>query len=152
MKTALLTAAVMAIGLSGCTTGSNYQRGYGSPNQYASNYSSRCNTCGVVERIDLASRGSASNSGAGAIAGAIIGGVLGNQVGSGDGRKVATVAGAVAGGVAGSRIESNTRDREVFHVQVRMDDGRLVVVEQGNLSGIREGSRVQISGGSVRLI
>jgi len=152
MKTTLLAAAVMALGLTGCATGNGYSRGYDSPSRYSPHYAARCNTCGVVERIDVASRGTAGTSGAGAVAGAIIGGVLGSQVGSGDGRKAATVAGAVAGGVAGNRIERNSRDSEVFHIQVRMDDGRRVVVEQRNLAGVREGSRVQVSAGTARLI
>ncbi len=157
MKSPLILCAAMAFALSACATGPGYNnsRGYDSQRSNKNNnnnnyYSARCNTCGYVERIEVASRGSVGNSGAGAVAGAIIGGVLGNQVGSGDGRKAATVAGAIAGGVAGNRIERNSRDRDVYHLFVRMDDGRRVVVEQTNLRGVREGTRVQVNGGSVR--
>jgi outer membrane lipoprotein SlyB len=54
--------------------------------------------------------------------------------------------------VAGSKIERNVRDREVYSVFVRMDDGRRVVVEQGNLYGVREGSRVDVRNGNARLM
>jgi outer membrane lipoprotein SlyB len=151
MKRSLIISALMAVGLSACASG-GYDRGYGYNDGRPAYGQSRCNTCGVVERIEVASRGSAGNSGGGAVAGAIIGGVLGSQIGSGDGRKAATVAGAIAGGVAGNRIERNVRDRDVYQVFVRMDDGRLLVVEQGDLGRVREGSRVVVSGGNVRLI
>jgi outer membrane lipoprotein SlyB len=89
-------------------------------------------------------------TGAGAVAGAIVGGAIGSQVGSGDGKKAATVAGAVVGGIAGHNIEKNAGG--TWHeVTVRMDDGRVVVVTQDDLNGVREGSRVVVRDGRARL-
>lgn len=146
------TASVLALalGLGACATGGydrGYDRGYGgsAPGGYA-----YCQQCGVVERIEQY-YGQRRADGGGAVAGAIIGGVLGNQVGSGSGRAAATAAGAIAGGVAGHNVEKNVRDGARYDVFVRMDDGRRIVLTQRDLRGIREGSRVRVSGNSARL-
>jgi len=86
------------------------------------------------------------------VAGAIIGGALGNQVGHGDGRRAATVAGAVLGGIAGNRVERHSSQRRnVYDILVNLDRGRSVWVTQYELRGIREGSRVELRNGRVRL-
>jgi outer membrane lipoprotein SlyB len=146
----LVAAAVMALGLTACaSTGSGY-RDYDNRGRYS--YDSRCQSCGTVERIDVARYGDGRTTGGGAIAGALIGAAVGNQVGSGSGRRAATVAGAVAGGIAGNNIERNRNDGDVFEVVVRMDDGRRVIVEQRSLNGLREGARVQVRDGRAQLI
>lgn len=110
----------------------------------------RCRSCGTVERIEYAGHG--KNSGGGAVAGVVIGGVLGNQVGDGDGRRAATVAGAVIGGIVGNNAERrSSRRRNVYDVLVNMDRGQSIWVTQGELRGVREGSRVEVRGGRVYL-
>jgi outer membrane lipoprotein SlyB len=115
----------------------------------------RCNSCGTVERIERENYGRGrdrDNGTGGAIVGALVGAAIGNQVGSGNGRKAATVAGAVAGGVAGKNIDKrNGGGGDEFEVVVRMDSGRTVILEQRNLNGVREGSRVIVDGGVARL-
>lgn len=111
----------------------------------------RCDRCGQVVDIERF-YGEGRASGAGAVGGAIVGGVLGSQVGSGSGRDAATVAGAIAGGVAGHNIEQNAREGERYAIHVQLDNGRRVVVEQRDLNGVREGSRVIIDDGRARLI
>lgn len=111
-----------------------------------SEYRSRCNRCGVVVRIEY-ERGRRNHSGA--VAGAIVGGAIGNQVGSGDGRRAATVAGAIIGGLAGDRHSSQRRN--FYDILVDMDNGRSMWVTQTELRGVREGSRVEIRNGRVRL-
>ncbi len=117
----------------------------------ADGYDRYCNNCGVVEKIERV-YGDRKGTGGGAVLGAIIGGALGNQVGKGDGRKAATVAGAVAGGVIGNNIEENRRSQPRFEIFVRMDDGRRLVIEQPTLDDLRDGDRVVVSGGRVRLL
>jgi outer membrane lipoprotein SlyB len=90
----------------------------------------RCQSCGVVERIDVSRPADGGTTGAGAVAGALTGAPAGNQAGSGSGR---------GGG-------------QVFALTVRMDDGRRVVIEQRALQGVREGARVMVRGGSVQLM
>lgn len=158
----LILATTLVLSLGACATsdygrrGSSYagdgyssrDRGY-ADDGYASNRS-RCNNCGTVERIGVDRGDDGRTSGAGAVAGAVLGAAIGNQVGSGDGRKAATVAGAVAGGIAGNNIERNRNQRDEYEVVVRMDSGRTVVLEQRELHGIREGSRVVVSNGRAR--
>lgn len=150
-RTALPLVIAIALGLSACASSGGYgYRDYDQRGRYS--YNTRCHSCGVVERIDVARYGDGRTTGAGAVAGALIGAAVGNQIGSGDGRRAATVAGAVAGGVAGNRIESNRNERDVFAVVVRMDDGRRIVVEQRSLNGVREGARVEVRNGRAELI
>lgn len=138
-----LPAALLAIGLSACSSSGGYDRGY------AGSSDGHCQDCGVVQRIE-SYQGERHSSGAGAVAGAVIGGALGNQVGKGDGKTAATVAGAVLGGIAGNEIEKN-RNQTWYDVSIRMNDGRTVVVSQNGLNGIREGSRVVIRDGNAYL-
>lgn len=122
-------------------------QGYGQP---ARDGYARCQSCGVVERIDRV-YGERQSSGGGAILGGIVGGIVGNQVGSGSGRTAATAAGAIAGGVIGNQTERNTKSAPMYELYMRMDDGRRIVVTQRDLDGIREGSYVRISSGKARL-
>ncbi len=172
MNTKLLTLAMsglVAASLSACASDGyayrdSYYDGYtqtqyrndGYRNTYAydDRYSrrARCGNCGTVERIDIERYGDRRASGGGAVVGALVGAALGNQIGSGDGRKAATVAGAVAGGVAGNRIEKNRNSRDTYEIVVRMDNGRTIVLDQRDLNGVREGSRVVVTGGVARLL
>lgn len=150
MLVRLMIVTVLALTATACasTQGGQYygNRGYGPVDGYA-----YCQQCGVVERIDRVYH-QPQASGGGAIAGALIGGILGNQVGSGSGRQAAAVAGAIAGGVAGHQVERNTSAAPSHDLFVRMDDGRRIVISQRHLDGIREGSRVRISGRSATLL
>ncbi|HRQ66253.1 MAG TPA: glycine zipper 2TM domain-containing protein [Xanthomonadaceae bacterium] len=113
------------------------QTGYG--------YGSRCNYCGTIQNIHTVWERDRA-SGGGAVLGAIIGGVVGSNVGSGSGRQAATIGGAVAGGVIGHQIEQeqNRGDRQVYLIEVSMDDGRWAEVTQRDVRGLRPGDRVVI--------
>ncbi|HET9048296.1 MAG TPA: glycine zipper 2TM domain-containing protein [Chiayiivirga sp.] len=106
----------------------------------------RCQSCGVVERIDRV-YGQRQSSGGGAVLGGIVGAIVGNQIGSGSGRAVATMAGAIAGGAIGDAAERNGNSAPWFELYLSMDDGRRIVVSQRDLNGIREGAYVRISNG-----
>ena len=120
---------------------------------YRDHRRARCGNCGTVQRIeaDYYGRRDRDDGTGGAIVGALVGAALGNQVGSGNGKKAATVAGAIAGGVAGKRIDERNGSGNRYEVVVRMDNGRTVILEQKNLNGLREGSRVVVNGGVARL-
>lgn len=147
-----LLAATSLLGA--CATDSGYYDsrydGYDRYDRSYRGYVARCDRCGVVTRIDHY-RGSGRSSGGGAVAGAVVGGVLGSNVGSGDGRRAATVAGAVLGGIAGNEMERNSNRRGGYELQVRLDNGRRIRVQQRDLAGIREGDRVVVDGSRVRL-
>ena len=60
---------------------------------------------------------------------------------------VATGAGAVAGTIAGNAIQNRTGSGNIYDVHVRLNDGRTVVMVQEDVSGLREGSPVQVRDG-----
>lgn len=145
----ILLGLGLVIGFGNVSAEHRYNDRYDDQDRYSDSYY-RCHACGRVERIEEG-RGR-RNSGGGAVAGAIIGGAIGNQVGSGDGRRAATVAGAIIGGITGNKVERrSSQRRSVYDILVRFDRGGQVWVAQSELRGVREGSRVEVRNGRVRL-
>ncbi len=146
---AALVSASLA--LAGCATApaGGYGPGYGSSGQgYGA---ANCHTCGTVTRIDRRAADDSPNV-VGPVLGGVVGAVAGKELArrntDSDGRRnVATAGGAVAGAVAGNAIQNRTQGGYVYHVHVRMDDGRSTVVTQSDASGLREGSYVRIQDG-----
>ena len=67
-------------------------------------------------------------------------------------KNTATVAGAVAGAVAGNAIEHKVNE-QTYDIHVRMDDGRLIVINRNSLgNGIREGAYVRVDGNKLELL
>ena len=90
-----------------------------------------------------------------ALIGGIVGAVAGRQIsketgGSKGNKNVSAVAGAAAGALAGNAIQNNVTS-DSFDVQVRMDDGRVIVVNQRDLAGVRENAYVRVVNGKVVL-
>jgi len=147
-----------AAALAGCATTqpgySSYPSGnYGNSPGYYSN--ARCADCGIVTRIDAVQSTSTAPSATGAVLGGIVGAVAGRTIshetgGSKGNQNVATVLGAGAGAVAGNAIQKNTTGGS-YDIQVRMDDGRTIVVNQRDLGGIRENTYVRVVNGKVVL-
>jgi outer membrane lipoprotein SlyB len=156
MKTRLLVVAALATSLAACasqprSSGYGYDRGYDS---YDRGYSQRCYDCGRIERIEEV-YGARRNSRAGAVLGGLVGAVAAREVpthGSEGKKNTATIAGAVAGAVAGNAIE-NKVNQETFDIHVRMDDGRLIVINRNGLgNGIREGAYVRVDGNNLDVL
>ena len=161
---AIAMGALSSLMLAACASGGGYYDDGYAYDRYDNRYDyydsaydrydnryARCDRCGVVVDIErFYGEGRATD--AGAVTGAVVGGLLGSQVGSGSGRDAATVAGAIAGGVAGHNIEQDRREGYRYAVHVQLDNGRRVVVEQRDLNGVREGSRVIIDGNRARLM
>ena len=155
MKVRLISASaiIAAATLVGCaSTSPGYSSGgyggggagYGTP--------ARCDTCGVVTRIDHRARASNTPNATGAVLGGIVGAVAAREIADrntdSDGRvNTATVAGAVGGAAAGNAIQNRVQGQSVYDVHVRLDNGRMTVVTQNDLGGIREGSYVNVAGG-----
>ena len=99
----------------------------------------------------LAGGGSSVPNATGAVLGGIVGAAAGRELADdeSEGRQnTATVAGAVAGAVAGNAIQNRAQaNNNTYSLTVRMNDGRSVVVQQGELGGIREGSYVRVYNG-----
>jgi outer membrane lipoprotein SlyB len=145
----IVIAAAAALALAGCATAPGYgsnsgyvtSPGYGTP--------ANCYDCGTVVRIEQVAGNSNVPNATGAVLGGIVGAAAGRELGddkSSGRRNTATVAGAVAGALAGNAIQKNISGA-TYNVQVRMDNGRTVVVSQRDLDGIREGSYVRVYDG-----
>ncbi len=80
----------------------------------------------------------------GAIAGGVMGGVLGRGVGGGSGRDIATVGGALGGAAVGATAEERLTRRRGLEIQVRLDDGRTLVVVQEADVMFAPGERVRV--------
>ncbi|PPU76320.1 MULTISPECIES: glycine zipper 2TM domain-containing protein [Xanthomonas] len=159
MKTRLLVIGLAATAtLVGCATSQpqygsyrgdrGYDRGYAQP-------APRCVDCGTVTRIDEVGPTRTAPTGTGAVLGGIVGAVAGRQIsketgGSKGNKNVSAVAGAAAGALAGNAIQNNVTSSS-FDVQVRMDDGRVIVVNQRDLDGVRENAYVRVVNGRVVL-
>ncbi|WP_147653880.1 glycine zipper 2TM domain-containing protein [Vulcaniibacterium gelatinicum] len=140
----LCTAAIAALALAGCATSSPY---YGSTSPPYGASPAQCYDCGTVVRIE--SVGTPRSGATGAVLGGIVGAAAGRELAEDESkgrRNTATVAGAVAGAAAGAAIERNVAGAH-YNVHVRMNDGRIVVVSQKDLGGIREGSYVRVYNG-----
>ena len=154
MKSRLLcVAAIGTLALAGCSTTSPNYGGYGN---YGTSYPSAptaCADCGIVTRIETVASGRTAPSATGAVLGGIVGAVAGREIsdrtgGSKGNQNIAAVAGAVGGAMAGNKIQQNVTGNS-YDIQVRMDDGRVVVVNQKDLNGIRESSYVRVVNGRV---
>ena len=147
------TAALAALTLAGCaSTSPGYSGGPGYGGSPGYGQQGRCYDCGTVTRIDTRSRGGNTPNATGAVLGGIVGAVAAREIADrntdSEGRKnTATAAGAVGGAVAGNAIQNRVQGQAVYDVHVRMEDGRMNVVTQNDLGGIREGSYVRINQG-----
>ena len=160
MNIKLITVgAVASLALAGCATSPGYSNGggYNNSNSYGSQgyQNTRCNDCGIVTRINTVASGRAAPAATGAILGGIVGAVAGHEIsdhtgGSRGNKNIASVAGAAAGALAGNKIQQNVTG-ESYDIQVRMDDGRVIVVNQKDLAGIRENTYVRVVNGRVVL-
>ncbi|MFT5533259.1 MAG: outer membrane lipoprotein SlyB [Burkholderiaceae bacterium] len=118
-------------------------QGYNNQQGYSTQY-------GVIDSIQVSRAANSGGPGAGAVIGGLVGGLLGNQVGGGTGRAVATAAGVVGGAVVGNQVEQNrSAGREVYQVNVRLDNGQYEAITQDNVNDLRVGNRVRVENGRV---
>ncbi|WP_017161154.1 glycine zipper 2TM domain-containing protein [Xanthomonas phaseoli] len=155
MKTRLLVIGLAATAtLVGCATSQPQYGSYRGDRGYDQGYSQpqRCVDCGIVTRIDEVGPTRTAPTGTGAVLGGIVGGrQISKETGGSTGNKnVSAVAGAAAGALAGNAIQNNVTSAS-FDVQVRMDDGRVIVVNQRDLAGVRENAYVRVVNGKVVL-
>lgn len=165
MKIRLIAVgAIASLALAGCATspgysnGGNYGGNYGgnSGGNYDNGYNqNRCNDCGIVTRINTVASGRTAPTATGAILGGLVGAVAGHEIsdhtgGSKGNQNIAAVAGAVGGALAGNKIQQNVTGNS-YDIQVRMDDGRVIMVNQKDLGGIRENTYVRVVNGRVVL-
>lgn len=152
------TAAIAAMTLAGCaSTSPGYSSAPGYGGGYNSGYNApQCADCGVVTRIDHRARGGTTPNATGAVLGGIVGAVAARELAhrntDSEGRKnTATVAGAAGGALAGNAIQNRVQSGSTYDIHVRLDDGRMTMVTQTDLGGIREGSAVRVNSGRAYL-
>lgn len=162
MKFHLIAAgAIASLALAGCATSPGYSGGYNNGGSYGnSGYNNgynqgQCRDCGIVTRINTVASGRTAPAATGAILGGIVGAVAGHEIsdhtgGSRGNKNIAAAAGAAAGALAGNKIQQNVTG-DSYDIQVRMDDGRVIVVNQKDLGGIRENTYVRVVNGRVVL-
>jgi outer membrane lipoprotein SlyB len=81
----------------------------------------------------------------GTASGAAIGGLAGSQIGGGDEeRAIGTVAGAVVGGVVGSQIEKGVTAQRGVEYVLRLANGELRTISQGDDVVLPVGARAFI--------
>ena len=137
-------AAIATLAMAGCTSTPDY--GYGGAPPVSSSTAS-CYDCGTVTRIETV--GGTRSGLTGAVLGGVVGAAAGRELADDESKgrqNTATAVGAVAGAAAGSAIQRNMSGGS-YNVHVRMSDGRVVVVNQNDLGGIREGSYVRVYNG-----
>lgn len=108
-----------------------------------------CGHCGRVTGVSLVTVKSDHPNVIGSIAGGVLGGLLGHQVGGGRGRDLATVAGALGGAYAGNRIENNMNKKQVYRVNVRLDNGTTRSFDYADNPGLITGTRVKVEGNAL---
>ncbi|MNM59022.1 hypothetical protein D3C81_702660 [compost metagenome] len=164
MKIRLIAVgAIASLALAGCATSpgysnsGNYGGNYGgNSGNYDNGYNqNRCSDCGIVTRINTVASGRTAPTATGAILGGLVGAVAGHEIsdhtgGSKGNQNIAAVAGAVGGALAGNKIQQNVTGNS-YDIQVRMDDGRVIMVNQKDLGGIRENTYVRVVNGRVVL-
>jgi outer membrane lipoprotein SlyB len=151
--TRILAAGIIATSaiLTGCASTSSdpYYSGY--DNGYRGGYANTASMgYGTIESIQV-TRGDGRTSGAGAVVGGLVGALAGNQIGSGSGRTAATVAGGVAGAAIGNNVESNrnANGRDLYQINIRLDNGSYATVTQDSVYDLHTGDRVRLVDGRV---
>lgn len=162
MKIQMITVgAIATLALAGCATSPSYGGGGYNSGGYNNGYgnqgyqNNRCVDCGIVTRIDTVASGRTAPTATGAVLGGIVGAIAGHEIsdhtgGSRGNKNIAAAAGAAAGALAGNKIQQNVTG-DSYDIQVRMDDGRSIVVNQKDLGGIRENTYVRVVNGRVIL-
>jgi len=94
-------------------------------------------------------------NGMGLIGGGGLGALAGSQFGKGRGEVVGGILGGIAGAVAGTYAEKELKSQMALEYVVKLDDGRLKTLVQGQNPTYRVGERVYLAmshGGRSRII
>jgi len=115
---------------------------------WAADADAKCRDCGTVVELKTV-KVAGEGSGAGAVAGGVLGGVLGHQVGSGRGKDAATVVGAVGGAYAGHQIEKKSKEKMVYKVMVKMEEGNVRTFDFNSETQFRVGDKIKVQNGKL---
>lgn len=102
---------------------------------------------GTIQRIENVSI-EGTNSGGGTLAGGALGGVMGSAFGGGVGRGLATVGGAIGGAIAGTAVEKSMTTVAGLEIEVKLDNGEVLLVVQEKDAEYQVGDKVRVVRGS----
>jgi uncharacterized protein YcfJ len=106
-----------------------------------------CIDCGVVTRVRTIEV-KAAPTGVGAVIGGVAGAVVGHEIADRH-RDLGTVVGAAGGAFAGHQIERETRTKQRYAVDVRMEDGSARTVTLEQRPAWKSGDRVKFRNGKL---
>lgn len=117
----------------------------GANNYYASsaNTVNAVRPCTVISLRPITVKSNDNN--AGTLFGAAAGGVAGSTIGGGDTAHIlGAIGGALVGGIAGDAAQAGLSKQTGFEYIVRLDNGSMVTVVQGNDVYIQPGQRCMV--------
>ena len=143
-----LSVLALSLGLNACTAD------IGANDYYASsaNTVTATKACTVVSLRPVTVKSNDNN--AGTLFGAAAGGVAGSSIGGGDtAHSLGAIGGALVGGIAGDAAQAGLSKQTGYEYIVRLDNGSMVTVVQGNDVYIQPGQRcLVIYGRQARVI
>ena len=142
-KLILLATAALIMPIAACTSdisSSHYSAGsVGTVTQ---------TIAGTVVSVRAISVSSEDNN-AGTLIGAGLGGVGGSAIGGGDrAHIIGAIGGAVLGGIAGNAAQKGLSSQQGYEYVIRLDNGNMVTVAQGNDVLLNPGQRCFVSLGN----
>ena len=148
----VLTATLLATGLSACVVAPPYQQtSYPQPTYQQApqpmQQAQRVDTGRVAQMELVRTQERPQATGGGALIGGILGAVIGHQIGGGSGRAAATVLGGFGGAIAGNAIEGQQQPGQVhesYRVGVQGDDGSYRYFSVPVQADLRIGDRVRM--------
>ena len=147
MSKKLLATVCTVVMLAGCAEDIN-------SNHYTTSSVGRVST--VAQCTVLSVRQVSVDSGdtsTGTLIGGIAGGVAGSTIGHGRGSTLGAVGGALLGGLAGSAAEKGLSSQTGLEYIVKLDNGQVISVAQGNAQPLMAGQRcLVLYGNPTRII
>lgn len=142
-KLLLVTVAALVMPIAACTSDI-------SSSHYATSSVGRVNQTmsGTVISVRPITVSSEDNN-AGTLIGGALGGVAGSQIGGGDTAHIlGAIGGAVVGGIAGNAAQRGLSSQTGYEYVIKLDNGNMVTVTQGNDILLNPGQRCFVSLGN----
>jgi len=139
-KTILIALTAIILPISACTTDIS------SSHYYTDSVGRVSQTMGGTVVSVRQIRVSSENNNAGTLIGGAVGGVAGSTIGGGDTAHIlGALGGAVIGGIAGDAAQKGLSSQNGFEYVIRLDNGQMITVAQGNDILLNPGQRCYVS-------
>ncbi len=123
-------------------------------NQYTTSSVGRASSAAQCSVLSVRPVSVKTNNGLGTVIGSVAGGVAGYSIGSGStAHNLGAIGGAVLGGMAGSATQGALSSQSGYEYVVKLDNGQIMTLTQGNDTLLTPGQRCMILfGNPARLI